>query len=216
MEFLPRDYDFSTFPPQANPQPPKESKSSTNKEGADLFEESPFSPVYTLPKQSPPPPVKSEPHSAYQLDEEELDDCRLKSLKERYLYVERARSDPEGHWHKDQRWLESVYDRPLSPDDMQRYLESTGLEFLDAREWNCHMYPLLCCGFPLRAPCFNPRSFSPGLCQSQPWPGLLIFLSSMAKYHPKSSKSTKEQQSSLDHFRGELACFLQPRRRSLI
>lgn len=135
LECLPRDYDFSTFPPQTNLQPPKKkSKSSTNKEAADLSEESSSSPVYTLSSQSTPSPVKSEPHSAFLLNKEELDDCRRKSLKERYLEAERARSDPEGHWHKDQRWLESVYDRPLSPDDIQRYLQITGLEFLDATE----------------------------------------------------------------------------------
>lgn len=150
LECLPRDYDFSTFPPQTNRQPPKKkSKSSTNKEAADVSEESSSSPVHTLSNQSTPPPVKSEPHSASPLNKAELDDCRLKSLKERYLEAERARSDPEGHWHKDQRWLESVLDRPLSPDDIQRYLESTGLEFLDATEWNRHMCSLLCCGFTL-------------------------------------------------------------------
>lgn len=135
MKCLPRDYDFCTFPPQTNAQPPKrKSKTSTNKEAADLFEESLFSPVYTPSDESTPSPVKLEPHSAFPLSDEELDDCRLESLKERYLEAERARSNPKGHWHKDQRWLESAYDRPLSPNGMQRYLDIMGVELLDARE----------------------------------------------------------------------------------
>lgn len=57
LDCLPRNYDFSTFPPQTNPQPPrKKSKISTNKEAADLSEESSSSPVYTLCNQSNPHP----------------------------------------------------------------------------------------------------------------------------------------------------------------
>lgn len=135
MECLPSDYDFSTIPPQANPQrPKKKSRTSNNEEAADPFEKSPCIPASTLSNESTSSPAKLAPHSAFPLSEEELDDCRLDFLKERYLEVERARSDPEGHWPKDQRWLELAHDRPLSPDGMQRYLEITGVELLDARE----------------------------------------------------------------------------------
>lgn len=135
MECLPSDYDFSKIPPQAIAQrPKKKSRTSKNEEAADPFKESPCIPAYTLSDESTFSPAKLEPHSACPLHEEELDDCRLEPLKGRYLEVERARSDPEGHWPKYQRWLESAHDRPLSPDGMQRYLEITGVELLDARE----------------------------------------------------------------------------------
>lgn len=131
----PTRYDFSTFPPQANPRPPKKkSKTSTNKDAAGLFEESPFSPAYALSDESISSPIKLEPYSAFPPNEDKLDDCILESLEERYLKAERARSDPEGHWPKKKRWLESVYDRPLSPVDMQRYFEIMGGELLDARK----------------------------------------------------------------------------------
>lgn len=135
MECIPSDYDLSTIPPHANPQrPKKKSRTSKNDEAADPFEESPCIPAYTVSDESTSSPVKLEPHSAFPLNEEELEVHRLESLKDTYLEVERARSDPEGHWLKDQRWLESAHDRPLSPDGRQRYLEIAGIELIDARE----------------------------------------------------------------------------------
>ena len=58
----------------------------------------------------------------------------IEKLRGEFLAYERARSDPAGNWDKEQQWLRTAFDHPLSSEEVRRYLLAIGLDVLDNDE----------------------------------------------------------------------------------
>ncbi|KAL9099692.1 MAG: hypothetical protein Q9163_004844 [Psora crenata] len=87
------------------------------------------SPIYSITSPLTPPPtapfVTSTKGSSLEKKEEE----RIWKLKEKYLNIEKARSDPEGTWDKEQEWLNSVAGGPVT--DVKRLFRAWGYDIQD-------------------------------------------------------------------------------------
>ncbi|KAL9038659.1 MAG: hypothetical protein Q9180_002998 [Flavoplaca navasiana] len=58
---------------------------------------------------------------------------KLAAMREQYLQEDRARSDPQGHWEKEQCWLQHVFDRggALDASELKRWALAMGYDCVD-------------------------------------------------------------------------------------
>ena len=57
-----------------------------------------------------------------------VDETSILQLREKYLESERNKSDPQGTWLTERRWMLEALERPPSPLSIRRYLEGMGAE----------------------------------------------------------------------------------------